>query len=222
MKSIRKAEFTLKGLTPLLMHADNVEACDMLNQWRKDPANKGSSTPGDDRSPPWSWQTYWYLDDESNLTLPSDNLLSCLRKAGSRIILKKMTTFKELTCSGLQIPEDYLDFRNNGVKISAAQFVEHRGEKFVDQRKRAQEAGFDLLMKRAPVGTGKHVRVRPIFRNWTVSGELMVLAPEFDEERLNQLFTIAGTVGVGDWRPGSPKSPGRFGMFEATVKMRKD
>lgn len=221
-RPIRRAEFKLIGVTPLLMHADDVDMSDMLSEWRKNPSNKGQSVAGDDRSPAWTWQTYSYLDEEGFLSIPSDNLGSCLRRAGSKIILKKQTTFKELTCSGLQIPSDFLEFLVNGDKIQFSQFVENRSEKFVDQRKRAQAAGFDLLVKRAPIGTSKHVRVRPRFKNWEVNGTIQVTAPEFDEERLNQLFTIAGTVGLGDWRPGSPKSPGRFGMFEAKVKMLKD
>lgn len=219
----RKAEFVLTGTSPLLMHADDVEASDMLGAWRKDPANKRLSTPGDDRSPAWTWQSYWYLDDEGNMTIPSDNLLACLSYAGGKIILKKQETLKRLVASGIQIPDDYLDFRSNGEKVSATSFVENRDEKFTDQQKRARKLGFDLFVKRATVGTSKHVRVRPKFKDWTVSGSLILTAPEFDDEKLEQLFQIAGySAGLGDWRPSSPKKPGRYGMFEAKVKILKD
>jgi len=219
MKSIRTAEFTLKGITPFLMHADDVEAADMLKDWRKSPGNKNQSTAGDDRSPAWTWQTYWYLDDKGNLTIPSDNLMRCLCKAGSKIILKKQTSFKELTQTGLCLPSDTLDFRNAGAPVPVAEFVEHRDEKFADQKKRVQKAGFDLLVKRAAVGQSKHVRVRPMFRSWSASGTIQVTAQEFDAEKLQELFDLAGTVGLGDWRPGG-KTPGRFGMFESEVKFK--
>lgn len=219
----RRAEFVLTGTSPLLMHADDVEASDFLGEWRKDPKNKRSSTPGDDRSPAWTWQTYWYLDEEGCLTIPSDNLLSCLCYAGGKIPLKKQETLKRLVASGIQIPDDYLEFRSNGDKVSVAQFVENREEKFTDQQKRARAAGFDLFVKRGTVGTSKHVRVRPKFKNWTVSGSLILTAPEFDEDKLKQLFEIAGqAAGLGDWRPSSPKKPGRYGMFEARVRIVKD
>lgn len=219
MKTIRKADFVLKGVTPLLMHADDVQASDTLQEWRKNPSNKGQSVPGDDRSPPWTWQTYTYKDEEGNITIPSDNLMRCLCKAGTKVILKKQTTFKELTQTGLLIPNDCLFFSNGGQRINMSEFVENRNEKFSEQLTRARKHGFDLLIKRAVVGTGKHVRVRPMFRAWEASGTITVTAPEFDLERLQQLFDLAGTVGLGDWRPGG-KTPGRFGMFEASVKFK--
>ncbi len=93
-------EFQLDGLTPLLVHADDVEASDRLQEWRKAPENKSLSTPGDDRSPPWTWQTYLYTDG-THLTVPSDNVMVALREAGCEITLKRQTTFKALTQSGL-------------------------------------------------------------------------------------------------------------------------
>ena len=79
MKNIRTAEFNLKGLTPLLMHADDVEASDLLKDWRKSPGNKNQSVAGDDRSPAWTWQTYWYLDE--NLTERAAQTLAISRRA---------------------------------------------------------------------------------------------------------------------------------------------
>lgn len=57
------ASFELTGTTPLLMHADDVDAADALIEWRQKPDNKNISKPGDDRSPPWAWQTYLYRDN---------------------------------------------------------------------------------------------------------------------------------------------------------------
>lgn len=219
MKSIRTAEFTLKGLTPLLMHADDVEAADLLKEWRKNPSNKNQSVPGDDRSPPWTWQTYVYKDEEGNITIPSDNLMRGLCKAGTKVILKKQTTFKELTQTGLIIPTDCLTFTNAGRQINMAEFVENRDEKFAEQKERCKRAGFDLHVKRATIGTSKNVRVRPMFKAWEASGIINVTAPEFDLERLKQILEIAGMGGLCDWRP-SGKTPGRFGMFEASVKFK--
>ena len=46
-----KIRFDLTGITALLMHNDDFESSDLLNAWRKAPANKGISVAGDDRSP---------------------------------------------------------------------------------------------------------------------------------------------------------------------------
>jgi len=222
-KLTRRAEFVLTGVTPLLMHADDVDANDILTGWRKDPKNKSQSTPGDDRSPPWTWQTYWYLDDEGCMTIPSDNMLSCLCYAGGKIPLKKQETLKRLVASGIQMPSDFLEFRTNGEKVNVESFVNNRDEEFTAQLKRAKEMGFDLDKRRVTVGTAKHVRIRPKFKNWTLSGELILSSSEFTEDRLKQLFEIAGTAGgLGDWRPSAPKKPGRYGMFEAKVRILKD
>ncbi len=72
-------------------------------------------------------------------------------------------------------------------------------------------------MKRAKVGTTKHVRVRPRFENWTVRGELEVIAAELPFDIMEEIFNIAGRVGLSDWRPGC-KTPGAFGMFAAKLK----
>lgn len=215
-KEVRSARFTLKGVTPLLMHADDVEAATTLDVWRKAPGNKNVSVPGDDRSPGWTWQTYLYRDADGNVAMPADNVMVALRQAGAKMTLKGQTTFKAITQSGLLMTDETLEFANGGKPVSASEFVKIRGEKFTDQKKAVEKAGFELLIKRAKVGTSKHVRVRPMFRSWQVSGVIQVMAPEITIDSLVMLFDLAGDVGLCDWRPGC-KTPGRFGMFEATV-----
>ena len=216
MKDARMAKFTLTGITPLLMHADDVEAASTLADWRKAPENKNMSVKGDDRSPPWTWQTYLYRDANGFVVMPADNVMVCLRQAGAKMILKAQKTFKEITQSGLLIADETLDFTIGGKSIEVAQFVDARDDSFADQKKAAEKAGFDLLVKRAKVGSNKHVRVRPKFTGWEVSGLIQVLAPEISFDHLKTLFALAGDVGLCDWRPGC-KTPGRFGMFESKV-----
>jgi hypothetical protein len=215
-KNIQKARFTLTGITPLLMHADNVEAASTLDVWRKDSKNKNMSVKGDDRSPPWTWQTYVYIDDEGLIAMPADNLMVAIRQAGAKMILKGQKTFKEITQSGLLIARDNLEFINADRQIEMADFVANRDADFVTHKKMAAVAGFGLDVRRAKVGPAKHVRVRPIFRSWKVSGEIQILADEITLDRLSELFEIAGSVGLGDWRPGC-KTPGSYGQFEAKV-----
>jgi hypothetical protein len=76
-----------------------------------------------------------------------------------------------------------------------------------------------LFVKRARIGNAKHVRVRPRFDSWSVSGTLTVLDDSITTDVLERILTHAGAyAGVGDWRPSSPKSPGPFGRFTSTVK----
>lgn len=223
----RVYSFVLNGITPLLMHADDVEQGDRLDAWRKDPGNKGVSKAGDDRSPPWSWKTYCYTDGE-HLAIPADNLMAAMRYAGAQLILKKQKTFKSATQCGLviqdlfcaiQVPTLDADGQVTGWhKIKTAD-VEGIEGPFVEHVNRAKQLGFKLFIKRAPVGASKHVRVRPRFEQWRVEGVIEVAMPEFTEDVLVKLFTIAGNyAGLCDWRPSSPKSPGPFGRFVAQLR----
>ncbi len=213
MKTYR---FTLTGFMPLLMHADNIEGSDELQEWRRNPANKGMSVAGDDRSPAWTWQTYCYHDGD-HIVMPSENVMVALRQAGAQIILKKQKTFKEITQSGLLISTEACEFRNNGEQIKWSDIVAMREMTFAQQSANAKKLGFTLFAKRARVGNAKHIRVRPKFSKWSVSGEVMVLKPEINDENLTQLFDLAGKAGLCDWRP-SGKTPGPWGQAEAVIK----
>lgn len=221
---LKKYRFTLTGFMPLLMHADNIEGSDELSEWRKNPANKGVTVAGDDRSPGWTWQTYIYHDGE-HIVMPAENVMVALRQAGAQMILKKQKTFKEITQSGLLIDGESCEFRNAGKQIKLADIHAMRDLPFSQQvaacRKMHGNApngkpAFDLFVKRAKVGTSKHIRVRPRFESWTVTGEVMVLKPEITEDILVQLFDLAGKAGLCDWRPAG-KTPGPYGQASATV-----
>jgi hypothetical protein len=211
-------EFTLTGTTPLLMHADDVEAADRLKSWRTDPKNKSVSVPGDDRSPPWTWQTYLYTDG-TYLTMPQECLMAALRSAGSKIAAKGKSTFKALSQSGLLIGADHCELTNNGKRVRLADVAKLWDEPYNEQLAVVRRMGFDLMSKRARVGKAKHVRVRAKFDAWQVRGTVMVSEPAITVDVLKQLFELAGRFsGLGDWRPSAPEKPGPFGMFSAAVK----
>ena len=210
-------QFTLTGEMPLLMHQDDVEASDVLDAWRKAPENKNSSKAGDDRSPAWTWQTYCYSDGE-HLTIPSQNLMVCLRQAGAQMILKRQKTFKEISQSGLLIPTEYLRFEVGGKQIATSSLEAVRERDFSTQADAVRGLGFRLFVKRARIGQAKHIRVRARFDQWSVTGQVQVLVSEITFENLETMFGLAGRVGLGDWRPGC-KTPGPYGMFSA--KLRK-
>ena len=49
-------------------------------------------------------------------------------------------------------------------------------------------------------------------------GVITVSEAAITDEVLEQLFEIAGRlVGLGDWRPSAPTSPGPYGMFNASL-----
>ncbi len=93
---------------------------------------------------------------------------------------------------------------------------------YVQHVEAAKKQGFELLAKRATVGQSKHVRVRPLFRNWSLKFSFTVVEDSLTDQVIADVFDIAGRlVGLSDWRPGSKKSPGPYGKFEAQVVPRK-
>jgi hypothetical protein len=210
-------DFVLTGKMPLLMHADDVEAADSLGEWRKAPEHKNISQAGDDRSPAWTWQTYLYRDEE-NVVIPSHNLMVNLRYAGAQIIMKKQKTFKEVSQSGMLVTSEFLDFTYaDGRHLSMTDILGMRDDPFPVQAEACRDLGFRLFVKRAAVGQKKHVRVRPRFDTWQVTGTLQVNAPELTYEVVQKLFELGGNGGLGDWRPNC-KTPGCYGMFSAEIK----
>lgn len=211
-----QVDFTLTGVMPLLMHRDDVEAADSLSEWRKDTQNKNQSKAGDDRSPAWTWQTYLYSDGE-HICMPAENIMVALRQAGAQIILKKQKTYKEITQSGLLIRSEFCKFFVGGKQVPIKKLSAVQEKPFADQSALAESLGFRLFVKRARIGQQKHVRVRPRFDNWSITGSLDILTPDISYETLVKLFELAGRVGLCDWRPGC-KTPGPFGMFSAELK----
>ena len=210
---------TLTGATDLLMHRDNIDFGAKTRAWQKDPANKKMSVAGDDRSPAWSWLSCLYTAG-GQVVIDSDNIMSMLRDGGKKCSAPtgrgsmKAQTQSGIICNEIGWPITLADGRNIDSNALLAMVKE---SEFEEHEKAAQEAGFVLFVKRARVGTSKHVRVRPRFSNWSASGTLTVVDPSITLEMLQHILTFAGCFcGVGDWRPSSPM-PGQFGRFTATI-----
>lgn len=208
--------FELTGTMPMLMHHDDVEASDHLRLWRDAAENKNVTVRGDDRSPPWTWQTYLYSDGDQ-VTMPSANVWACLLKAGTKMTLKGNKTFKEASQNGMFPSTEFYQFLHDGKEVAIAPIIAIKDEPFEVHKALVEKLGFRLWSKRAKVGQVKHVRTRPRFDVWSVIGEFTAEAPELTFPVLQEMFRLAGQVGLGDWRPGSPKSPGPYGMFAAKL-----
>lgn len=207
----------LTGIRPILLHWDNIGWQDMLAKWRSVPENKKESVPGDDRSPAMTWKGYTYNDGE-NVVIPYDNIRSCLMAAGKKVPKGKgRGSMKAEAASAIIIDSMYVPLLVNGKTISWPA-IEAIDGKFSDHVTAARNLGFDLFVKRAKVGQSKHIRVRPIFDKWSLQFDADILDDSLTQDVLVDLFRMAGKyVGLGDWRPGSEKSPGPYGMFTADV-----
>jgi len=217
--AIRKYAVTLKGQTDLLMHPDNIEWADRMEEWKNDPANKKSGKAGDDRTPAWRWIGSLYHDGKV-VALPADNLQAAFMGGGAMVpVGKGSKTFKSQSQSGMYQVEQFWPLRVGGKTIAMSDVEPLMAEAaFSAHAAAAKKLGFALFTKRAAVGQSKHVRVRPRFSNWSASGTICVIDDQITETVLRQILEYAGTYkGLGDWRPGG-RTPGRYGMFAAEVR----
>lgn len=216
---MKRFKFSITGVTPIIMHADDVSSADKVDAWRKSSANKrkAESKAGDDRSPSWTWMTYVYIDGKNNVAWPVQNMQRCLSDAAKEFKIGQKT-LKTAAASLLGFQDDYLEFQSHSkiVPFTAYQHLYNTDAEFAVHMAFVKERGeFALDIRRAVVGKAKHVRVRPVFSDWSISGVVDL----YDEsvikpDTLKQIITFAGArVGLGDWRPGARMAPGRFGKF---------
>ena len=218
--ALKRFAVELTGETPLLLHNDNVEWADFMEAWRKDPANKGSSRAGDDRTPAFTWLGYLY-HDAGAVAVPADNLMTMLREGGAKCPTGKgQKTYKAQTQSGLLVDQAAWPLAVAGQAVPYQTLRALMAEPdFCKHEQVAKDHGFELFVKRAKVATSKHVRVRPRFDVWSCSGSITVLDTAITGPVLKDILTFAGAyAGLGDWRPSSPKAPGPFGKFSVQIK----
>jgi hypothetical protein len=214
---IRQYRVKLEGLTPLLMHWDNIDWADQMEQWKSDPANRKGSKAGDDRSPAFRWIGSVYHNG-SEVCVASDNLSRCLMEGGAMVPVpggKSGKTFKSQTQSGMRVDEMFVPLQVGGKTIPWKPISQLMVEpSFSAHIETAKKLGFRLFTKRARIGQSKHIRVRPRFEGWTLEFSISVWDDQITEDVLQSLFDYAGTYkGLCDWRPGS-KTPGPYGMFK--------
>lgn len=218
---MRTYQVTLTGRTPLLMHQDNIEWADFMDEWKADPANKKVSKAGDDRTPSWRWLGCLYHDG-TKVGIPSANIMRCMMEGGAMVPVpggKMGKTFKSQTQSGMMSADPLWEMFVNGKPAPKWADLEalRNMPKFADQKQAAEQMGFTLLVKRAKIGTTKHIRVRPQFTQWEARGSFAVWDDQIDGKALGQILEYAGQYkGLGDWRPGG-RTPGPYGTFDAKV-----
>ena len=217
---MRKFSVSLVGQTPLLMHADNIEWADKLDEWKSNPDNKKNSRAGDDRTPAWRWTGYTYHDG-THICVPSDNLMRCMMEGGAMVPVpgaRGNKTFKAQTQSGMMVDQAFAPLLVGDARIPVADIQALLSvEDFAKHKQAARALGFSLFGKRVKVGAAKHIRVRPRFDKWALGFTVSAWDEQITQQVLSNILNFSGQYkGLGDWRPGT-KTPGPYGMFAATV-----
>jgi hypothetical protein len=218
MDAARRYNVTLSGLSPLLMHHDNVPFSDVLKVWQKTPKNKKRSVAGDDRSPAWTWLGYCYHDGKQ-LIVPSDNSMTAIRD-GAKLVPtgKRGGSFKSVSQSAIVCNEIGwpLISAKGAIPWPALEALMDEPD-FSAHCAAATALGFELFVKRATIGMSKNIRVRPRLDSWTATGSLTVQDDRVSQEILESILSQAGAyAGLMDWRPSS-RTPGQFGRFTVRI-----
>lgn len=230
VRAIADFEVIANGITPLLLHQDDVEWADTIAEERDriKRAEKGGDNSiafraGDDRVPAATWKGYAYNDGE-RLVLPTANLQRCLVAAGAMIPMpnKPRSSMKKPAASGIMFDDPFVPLLI-GTQMQEVPWndVARIDGKFSEHVAAARNLGFDLQVKRAKVGMSKHVRVRPLFARWAFRAGFAVDLGQIDASTIETLWQYAGSrCGIGDWRPSAPMSPGPYGKFAVEVRRK--
>lgn len=218
----RKYAVELTGKTPLLLHPDDIEWADRMEDWKNDPANSGESRAGDDRTPAWRWIGNMIHDGE-HAAVSSAMLMKCFMEGGAMVPVpggKNGKTFKSQSQSGMTVLEPAWKITTpRGLVPIAAVHALMTEKSFAAHKDAAAKMGFDLFVKRAKVNTSKHIRVRPRFTEWKLSGTLAVWDDALVERSIVDILIYSGEYkGIGDWRPSAKSSPGPHGRFSVKVQ----
>ena len=204
----------------MMMHPDNIEWADEMEAWKQDPENKSKSKAGDDRTPAWRWLGNVYHDGE-HIAVPSEAFMKCLMKAGAAVLTGEgKKTFKAQTQSGIIPLEAFFKLETSGGYVLFSDLWKMQDEEnFAVHKKWVEDFGMSLDVRRIPVGMAKHIRVRPRFNSWAFTAQVVVTDEMLTTDILKSILRIAGDrVGLLEWRPSAPRSPGPFGRFSVEVQ----
>lgn len=184
---MKTTTFTIKGLTPLLMH--NGRLADPLNPAAKALASltKKRNKTDDDHLEirKCEWYGGLYTDDNGSPCLPGEVLEAALVEGAKKYKLGKVA---------------------KGAIIVDGNFaLDYDGPKNVDK---LWAAGGFIKVAAVKVGMSKTMRARPMFPRWSCTFDVLwdptMIA---DERQLRQIVEATGMTGVGDYRP-------KYGRFE--------
>ena len=179
-------KYTISGITPLIMHAD--ELANPLSPLKKKMGQLSSQRKKTDEVHEEMAKIEWLAGlyhDENGVFVPGINLEASIRDAA------KLQRLGKESVRSLRVEEEKAP-------------LEYKGPK--DVMKLADLPAFrdvrSVVVQRARV-----MRCRPIFREWKCQFTVVVDADRLDVEQVDGFIETAGLmIGIGDFRP-------RYGRF---------
>lgn len=186
----RSVEVPIVGITPLIMHNWSHKSKDLMlkNQQVKKAGTKAVKEP---RDPEADYQASFYRLEDGTPGMPATAFKAAIAEAARFFDGVTMTSLK----SAIQV-------RGIGSEQLVPIIGEHRMR--TDTPRNASGVA-DL-------------RFRPEFWPWQATLHIIFIESLIDLDSIWALVDAAGSNGVGDWRPSSPKSKtGTFGQWEVTA-----
>lgn len=189
----------ITGTTPLLLHNGRTgNPLDPFTKRLKSLTSKKTKTEDDYQAIlELGWEAALYMDDKRGLYLPSENLFAAFMSGA-----KKHKWGQKMSAISFDDPVGYsilLPKNDKWEKVDLETLKADPDNRFV---------------KMVTVQKSKNMSCRPCFKLWKLYFSL-----EFDSDMIdaNEIKTILVTmtkkIGLGVWRPNSPK-PGTYGKFE--------
>ena len=190
--------YRLEGVVPVIPH--NGQLADPLNDFAKaiKAISKKRAKTEDDyaKLARLEWEGSFYLDDNGKPVIPGENVEAMLVAAAKK---KKQGPAAKA-----------------GIIVVGVFPIEYDGPK--DLPKLWEDEQFRKVSP-VVVQRSRVIRTRPQFPTWALEVEVHFLPDQLDPDDLDQHMVIAGRIiGLCDWRPNAPLSPGPFGRFKAKIK----
>lgn len=191
-----RATLLLEGTSPLLMHSSDYDRdSETYRAYVLLGKKRGKSLDDEQRLRELDWTLGLYLDEQIGPYIPARNVKEMLRSAATKW-RKGEELKRSLVVIDYRIPLMY-----DGPR----------------EQKELWNAGFkyDAMVANSGAGSGRVVRCRPKFENWSLAVDLAYDPEDFDYDQLELVVERSKKYGLCDYRP---EKGGDFGTFEATLE----
>lgn len=185
------ASLALTGACPLLMNSGEADReGELYRAYTLLAKTRGKSLDDEANLRKMEWQLRLYLDKDLGPYIPGKNIKEMLRAAATKWkkgeeIKRSLVVVEERIPLVYEGPRDQDGLWRDGYRYTA-------------------------MVANAGAGSGRVVRCRPMFKNWSLQAELAFDPEELDLDFLHVVVERARKYGLGDYRP-------TFGAFEATL-----